>query len=123
MADAGAHGQVFSEEDDVHNSYKESGILKDLIIHCAKNQISIIGYKIGEGPGLSFKKCKEIFDQNKDESSYYNILEFPIEMFDDIDVGHAVGDSYKDISKRVTRDITKSTKAYIHFSSSLNPRK
>ena len=119
LADAGAHGKNFSLDDDVHNSYEESGILKDLIIQCAKKEISIIGYKIKEHPALSFKECKKIYDQNKNELCYYNILEFPFELFDDLDANYGVGDSFKNISKRVTRDITKSTKTYIHFSSNL----
>ena len=69
MADAGAHGIKFTSEDSIHNSYEESGILEELIKDCAKNQISIIGYKIGEDPQLSFEQCKKIFDENKDEFS------------------------------------------------------
>ena len=118
MADAGAHGIKFSKEDDIHNSYEESGILEDLIKECAKNQISIIGYKIGEEPKLSFEQCKKIFDKNKDEFSYYDILEFPIEILEEEnnENNDLYCDHLKSVSKRVTRDITKSTKEYIHFS-------
>ena len=73
-------------------------------------QISIIGYKIGNHPKLSFDKCKIIFDENKDELSYYNILEFPVEMF-------YGGNSFKNISSKVTIDVTKSSEAFIRYRS------
>ena len=109
LADAGAHGLEFSIKDEFHNLYEESTILKDLIIECAKNNISIIGYKIGKHPEMTFNKCKEFFDQNKNESSYYKILEFPTELL------HG-DDMFKNLSDKFTVDVSKSTEAFILFS-------
>ena len=77
IADAGAHGKEFSKED----KYPDEGPkLTSLIEECAKRNINIIGFKIGEEPEQSFEKLSEIYDiyklHNKNLGQFIEIYDF-----------------------------------------------
>ena len=76
IADAGAHTLRFSDGDEKHNNPEYEQGLVNLILKCAKNNISIFGYQIGNEPKKSFDECKTIYDSAKSEQCFYEISQF-----------------------------------------------
>ena len=77
IADAGAHGVEYSKND----KYPDEGPkLTEYIQECAKKNINIIGFKIGEEPGQSFEKMSEIYNkykiEQKDDGQFMEIYDF-----------------------------------------------
>jgi len=79
IADAGAHGTEFSTGD----THPEQGeLLYPKIEECAKNNINIIGFKIGKYPTQSFEKISEIYNDYKmykmsnDNGQFIEIYDF-----------------------------------------------
>ena len=58
LADAGAHGQLFTPYD--HYSDEEQKLITELI-KCSEKKIKIFGFVIEEEARNSFEKCKEIY--------------------------------------------------------------
>ena len=77
IADAGAHGVEYSKND---NYPDEGPKLTELIQNCAKNNINIIGFQIGEEPEKSFEKMWEIYYkyklENEDHGQFMEIYDF-----------------------------------------------
>ena len=77
IADAGAHGIEFSEED---KHPKEGPKLYLKIEECVKKNINIIGFKINDEPKQSFDKIREIYNdfkmKNKDNGQFIEIYDF-----------------------------------------------
>ena len=97
IADAGAHGQRFSNGDK-YNEYEAK--LVNLINICAKREISIFGYQIGSNPEKSFNECKNIYDSIKSKDCYFEIYHFE----------HA---SDKDVAEKLKENITNHISAFI----------
>ena len=77
ITNSGAHGQEFSRED----KYPEEGPkLTNLIEECAKKNINIIGFKIGDDANQSFRKICEIYNDfiisNNDKRQFIGIYDF-----------------------------------------------
>ena len=84
IADAGAHGKEYSPED-AHP--EETLKLDNYIKKCARKNITIVGFKIGQIPKNSFDRVQKLyesegnkifkiqeFDQNKKDPGYFTDL-------------------------------------------------
>jgi len=81
ICDDGAHGEQFTEGDPF---FTEGEKLISEIKECVKQNINIIGFKIGKAPEKSFEKIKEIYNSyyndykmnNKDNGQFIQIYNF-----------------------------------------------
>ena len=100
IADAGAHTLRFTDGDYKHNLKEYEIGLVDNIKKCAKKNINIFGYQIGNGPQKSFSECKKIYDSVKSEKCFYEIFKF----------NHA---SAEDVAEKLKDSITNHISAFI----------
>ena len=70
LADAGAHGKLFTPYDKY--PYEEQKLIKELEICCEK-KVKIFGFVIEEESRNSFEKCKDIY---KNKGGFYEIYNF-----------------------------------------------
>jgi len=112
IADAGAHGEEFSKGD----KHPEQGdLLYSKIEQCVKENISIIGFKIGASPEQSFTKIKEIYEDYKnnnnikDNGQFIEIYDFVREQGDQ----EAVSQNFKRLVIRATNQVLNISYKYL----------
>ena len=94
IADAGAHTLRFSDGDNKHNDLMYENGLVEYIKSCARQNISIFGYQIGNDPKKSFSECKAIYDSIGYKKGSYDI--YPFEHANDEDVAKKLKDNITD---------------------------
>ena len=113
IADAGAHGTVFTKEDKKHDDQGE--YLYEKIEECAKKNINIIGFKIGSEPEQSFEKISEIYNDYKINGGSDDNGQF-IEFYDFVrDEGNqkAVSDNFNKLVMKATNQVLNPSYKYL----------
>ena len=112
ICDDGAHGEQFTPKDPF---FEEGKKLISEIKECVKQNINIIGFKIGKDPEMSFEKIREIYNNyyndykmtNKDNGQFIEIYDFERKE------QKQVSDNFQKLVKQVTGQVLNPSYKYL----------